>query len=88
MGLGLEGVEGILDELTPEGTEVPSDAQGYARAGAVLAAALVTPETWGRTEREEVAALQRNFVVPMPPIGAPAPRTGSQHRQLADSPRD
>jgi MFS family permease len=59
---------------------------GYGLLG--LAAALVTPETWGRTEREEVAALQRNFVVPMPPAGAPAPRTRSQDRQLADSPRD
>jgi MFS family permease len=59
---------------------------GYGLLG--LGAALLTPETWGRTEREEVAALQRNFVVPMPPTGAPAPSTGSQDRQLADSPRD
>jgi MFS family permease len=59
---------------------------GYGLLG--LAAALVTPETWGRTEREEVAALQRNFVVPMPPTRASAPSTGSQDRQLADSPRD
>jgi MFS family permease len=59
---------------------------GYGLLG--LGAALLTPETWGRTEREEVAALQRNFVVPMPPTRASAPGTGSQDRQLADSPRD
>src|ERR687898_123144 len=35
---------------------------GYGLLG--LLATLVTRETWGRTEREEVAALQRNFVVP------------------------
>ena len=49
-----------------------------------LVAALVTPETWGRTEREEVAALQRNFVV-QPGAGAVAPPTPSKARQLADS---
>jgi MFS family permease len=57
---------------------------GYGLLG--LVAALVTPETWGRTEREEVAALQRNFVVqPGGGAGAVAPPTPSEPRQLADS---
>jgi MFS family permease len=56
---------------------------GYGLLG--LAAAVATPETWGRTEREEVEALQqRNFVVP-PVAGAVAPATPSTGRQLADS---
>ncbi|TFV78330.1 MFS transporter [Blastococcus sp. CT_GayMR19] len=54
-----------------------------------LAAALVTPETWGRTERDEVEALQRNFIVPTEAgAPAPAPRTQSEQRQLADSASD
>jgi MFS family permease len=58
---------------------------GYGLLG--LIAALATPETWGRTEREEVAALQRNFVV-QPAAAAPTPRTPSDERQLADSASD
>jgi hypothetical protein len=53
-----------------------------------LVAALTTPETWGRTEREEVAALQRTFTAPTTPGGAPSPRTASDERQLADSSSD
>src|SRR3954470_11555611 len=53
---------------------------GYGLLG--LVAALVTRDTWGPTEREEVAALQRNFVVQTPPIGAPAPRPATHDRQL------
>ena len=53
-----------------------------------MAAAVTTPETWGRTERAEVAALQRTFTAPTTPSGAPAPRTASDERQLADSASD
>jgi MFS family permease len=54
-----------------------------------LGAALVTPETWGRTERDEVEALQRNFIVPTAAgAPAPAPRSQSEQRQLADSASD
>jgi MFS family permease len=59
---------------------------GYGVLG--LVAALTTPETWGRTEREEVAALQRTFTAPTTPGGAPSPRTASDERQLADSSSD
>ena len=60
---------------------------GYGLLG--LGAALVTPETWGRTERDEVEALQRNFIVPTAAgAPAPAPRTQSEQRQLADSASD
>jgi MFS family permease len=59
---------------------------GYGLLG--LIAALMTPETWGRVEREEVAALQRNFVVQTAPAGAPAPLPASHDRQLADSSND
>jgi MFS family permease len=59
---------------------------GYGLLG--LAAAVTTPETWGRTEREEVAALQRTFTAPASPGGPPAPRTASDERQLADSASD
>jgi MFS family permease len=58
---------------------------GYGLLG--FAAALLTPETWGRTERDEVAALQRNFIVPTA-AAAPAPRTPSDERHLADSASD
>src|SRR5215218_4639349 len=50
-----------------------------------LVAALITPETWGRTEREEVAALERAIKAPSAPGDFPAPRT-SADRQLAAGP--
>jgi MFS family permease len=53
-----------------------------------LVAALVTRDTWGPAERREVAALQRTFTAPAAPPGTPAPRTGSNERQLADSSGD
>src|SRR3954447_11539394 len=53
-----------------------------------LLAALTTRETWGRVEREEVAALQRNFVVQTPAAAAPAPRPARHERLLADSATD
>jgi MFS family permease len=59
---------------------------GYGLLG--LVAALATPETWGRGEREEVAALQRNFVVDTAPASAPARRPASPERLLADSASD
>jgi MFS family permease len=59
---------------------------GYGLLG--LVASLTTPETWGRTEREEVAALQRTFPAPASPAGPPAPHTASDERQLADSASD
>jgi hypothetical protein len=59
---------------------------GYGLLG--LVAALATPETWGRVEREEVAALQRNFVVDTAPASAPARRPASPERLLADSASD
>jgi MFS family permease len=60
---------------------------GYGLLG--LVAAVTTPETWGRTEREEVAALQRTFTPPTTRGVAPAPRTPSDERQLtADSSTD
>jgi MFS family permease len=59
---------------------------GYGLFG--LAAALVTRDTWGPSERREVAALQRTFTAPGARAGAPAPRTGSDERQLADSSGD
>jgi MFS family permease len=59
---------------------------GYGLLG--LVAALTTPETWGRTEREEVAALQRTFTAPTTRGQAPAPRTPSDERQLTDSSAD
>jgi hypothetical protein len=41
----LEELEGILDESTPAGTEIPDDAEPYERAAAVLARSLVrSPE--------------------------------------------
>jgi MFS family permease len=60
---------------------------GYGLLG--LLAALVTKETWGRTEREEVAALQRTFTAPTAPAGVPGSRTGSTGRRVtADSATD
>jgi MFS family permease len=56
---------------------------GYGLLG--LAAAVTTPETWGRTEREEVAALERAIKAPSAPGDVPAPRT-SADRQLAAGP--
>jgi MFS family permease len=47
-----------------------------------LAAALLTPETWGPTERAEVEVLQRT-VPATGPAGAPAPRAASDERQFA-----
>jgi MFS family permease len=59
---------------------------GYGLLG--LLAALTTPETWGRTERDEVAALQPNAVAAQPAQApAPAPRTGSEPRQQLHSTR-
>jgi MFS family permease len=59
---------------------------GYGLLG--LVAALMTRDTWGPAEREEVAALQRTFTAPTTPAGAPVPRTASDERQLADSSGD
>jgi MFS family permease len=56
---------------------------GYGLLG--LAAAVTTPETWGRTEREEVAALERAIKAPSAPGDVPAPRTTAD-RQLAAGP--
>jgi MFS family permease len=53
---------------------------GYGLLG--FLAALTTPETWGRTERDEVEALERSFAAPTTPAAAPRPRTGSDQRQL------
>src|SRR3954453_2101836 len=53
-----------------------------------LLAALTTRETWGRVERDEVAALQRNFVAQTPAAAAPAPRPARHERLLADSATD
>jgi MFS family permease len=47
-----------------------------------LVAALLTPETWGRTEREEVATLERTFSAQ---AGPPTTRTESTGRLTADS---
>jgi MFS family permease len=59
---------------------------GYGLLG--LLAALTTPETWGQTERDEVAALQPNAVAAHPAQApAPAPRTGSEPRQQLHSTR-
>jgi MFS family permease len=46
---------------------------GYGLLG--LLAALVTKETWGRAEREEVAALERALAAPPAPEPAPRRRT-------------
>ena len=59
---------------------------GYGLFG--LAAALVTRDTWGPSERREVAALQRTFTAPGARTGAPTARTGSDKQQLADSSGD
>jgi len=48
---------------------------GYGLLG--LVAALVTRETWGPSEREEVALLERAVTGPTAPSRASAPRTGS-----------
>jgi hypothetical protein len=56
---------------------------GYGLLG--LVASLTTPETWGRTERAEVEALQRTFATPTTPAATHTPRPGSAQRQLADS---
>src|SRR3954447_13215186 len=48
---------------------------GYGLLG--LVAALVTRETWGPAEREEVALLERAVTGPTAPNRASAPRTGS-----------
>jgi MFS family permease len=47
-----------------------------------LGAALITRETWGPTEREEIAALERTFAAPTTPDVPPRPRAGSDQRQL------
>jgi MFS family permease len=57
---------------------------GYGLLG--LAAALVTRETWGRTEREEVAALERALRTPATGEGVPTPRTQTDERQLTPGP--
>jgi MFS family permease len=54
---------------------------GYGLLG--LLAALSTPETWGRTERAEVAALERSLAAPSTAGLAPRPRTASDERQPA-----
>jgi hypothetical protein len=60
---------------------------GYGLLG--LVAALSTPETWGRTERAEVAALERSLAAPTAPGVTPRPRTASDERRLtADSATD
>jgi MFS family permease len=59
---------------------------GYGLLG--LVAALTTPETWGRSERDEVAALQQTFTTPAAAAALPAPRQASDERQLADSASD
>jgi MFS family permease len=60
---------------------------GYGLLG--LVAALVTRDTWGPTEREEVAALERSFATPAAPEGVPAPRTGTTApRQTSHSTTD
>src|SRR3954470_22285443 len=48
---------------------------GYGLLG--LLAALLTPDTWGPAEREEVALLERAVTGPTAPSRASAPRTGS-----------
>jgi MFS family permease len=48
---------------------------GYGLLG--LVAALITRETWGKVEREEVALLERAVTGPTAPNRASAPRTGS-----------
>ena len=48
---------------------------GYGLLG--LLAALVTKETWGKVEREEVALLERAVTGPTAPGRTSAPRTGS-----------
>jgi MFS family permease len=53
---------------------------GYGLLG--LLAALSTPETWGRTERAEVAALERSLAAPAASGVAPRPRTASDERRL------
>jgi MFS family permease len=53
---------------------------GYGLLG--LLAALTTPETWGRTERDEIAALELSFAAPTTPGPAPTPRTASDQRPL------
>jgi MFS family permease len=57
---------------------------GYGLLG--LAAALVTRETWGRSEREEVAALERALRTPATGEGVPTPRTQTDERQLTPGP--
>src|SRR3954447_214325 len=53
---------------------------GYGLLG--LLAALTTPETWGRAERDEVAALERSFAAPTTPGPTPTPRAASDQRPL------
>ncbi|WP_222272201.1 MFS transporter [Modestobacter marinus] len=53
---------------------------GYGLLG--LVAALVTTETWGPAEREDVAALERSLAGRTAPDGVPAPRTAADPRQL------
>src|SRR3954464_2619381 len=53
---------------------------GYGLLG--LLAALTTPETWGRAERDEVAALGRSCAAPTTPGLPPNPRTASDQRPL------
>src|SRR4051794_37490623 len=60
---------------------------GYGLLG--LLAALSTPETWGRTERAEVAALERSLAAPAVAGATPRPRPASDERRLtADSATD
>ena len=60
---------------------------GYGLLG--LLAALTTPETWGPTERQEIAALEQSFATPTTPGVAPRPRAASDQQQFtADSATD
>ncbi|WP_448624756.1 MFS transporter [Geodermatophilus sp. URMC 64] len=59
---------------------------GYGLLG--LLAALITRETWGPAEREDVAALERSVIGSAAPGGVPAPRTAVHQRPTADSTTD
>jgi hypothetical protein len=54
---------------------------GYGLLG--LVAALLTRETWGRAERDEVAALERSLTGG---TAVPTPRTRTSERQLTSGP--
>jgi MFS family permease len=60
---------------------------GYGLLG--LLAALTTPETWGSTERQEIAALEQSFAAPTAPSVAPRPRAAADQQEFtADSATD